>query len=67
MSIGAVRLQFIAQVEAVLPGRRLARRAVAEKNGWDYRVEAMSRLIEARLSERSRSPAPRGFAASAGP
>ena len=54
--IGLTREEFVAQVEAALAEdartRRLERRAVAETNSWDRRVEAMSRLIEARLIER---------------
>ena len=38
-------------VEGDRPGRRLERRAVAEMNSWHYRVEEMSQVIEARLSE----------------
>ncbi|MET0153162.1 MAG: glycosyltransferase [Candidatus Binatia bacterium] len=70
--IGATREEFVAQVESALaedPGAlRLERRAVAEMNGWERRVEAMSRLIEARLYERTgaESRAQRGFAASDG-
>ncbi len=55
VSIGDTREQFISEVEAVVegnrPGRRLERRAVAEMNSWHYRVEEMSQVIEARLSE----------------
>ncbi len=55
--LGATREEFVAQVEAALAedpyARRLERRAVAEVNSWDRRVEAMALLIEARLFERS--------------
>jgi glycosyltransferase involved in cell wall biosynthesis len=51
--IGAIREEFVAQVQAALEddtrAQRDARRSVAESNSWDRRVEAMSHLIEARL------------------
>jgi glycosyltransferase involved in cell wall biosynthesis len=51
--IGATHEEFVVQVEAALShdacARRLERRAVAEKNSWPRRVDAMSDLIEARL------------------
>jgi glycosyltransferase involved in cell wall biosynthesis len=57
--IGKTREEFIDQVRASLdddtPTQRDERRSVAERNSWDRRVEAMSRLIEARLH---RAPQP---------
>jgi len=51
--IGATREEFLHEVQATLEGdaraQRDQRRSVAERNSWDRRVEAMSRLLEARL------------------
>jgi glycosyltransferase involved in cell wall biosynthesis len=51
--VGRTREAFIDQVRASLeidsPTQRAERRSVAEQNSWERRVEAMSRLIEAKL------------------
>ena len=51
--IGATREEFLHEVRSALEGdaraQRDQRRSVAERNSWDDRVEAMSRLLEARL------------------
>ena len=59
--IGATREEFIDQVEGALESdtrtQRDERRSVAERNSWERRVEAMSRLIDARLCRAPQSTA----------
>ena len=59
--IGATREEFIDQVQGALESdtrtQRDERRSVAERNSWERRVEAMSRLIDARLCRAPQSTA----------
>ncbi len=59
--IGATREEFIDQVQGALESdtrtQRDERRSVAERNSWGRRVEAMSRLIDARLCRAPQSTA----------
>jgi glycosyltransferase involved in cell wall biosynthesis len=59
--IGATHEEFIDQVQAALENdtraQREERRSAAERNSWERRVEAMSRLIEAGLCRTPQSTA----------